>query len=90
MGMDFSTALLAVKEGRKIARAGWNGASQFVIMAGGYHLDEVRPGSKYAKAGITGPVTIQPHLDLRNAQGNMQPGWVPSQGDLFATDWVIV
>ncbi|NCB03632.1 MAG: DUF2829 domain-containing protein, partial [Spirochaetia bacterium] len=22
--------------------------------------------------------------------GNMQPGWVPSQGDLFATDWVIV
>ena len=90
MGMDFSTALLAVMEGRRIARSGWNGAGQFVIMAGGYHLDEVRPGSKYAEAGITGPVTIQPHLDLRNTQGNIQPGWVPSQGDLFATDWIIV
>lgn len=90
MGMDFSTALLAVKEGRKIARSGWNGANQFVIKAGGYTVSEARPGSDYERAGIVGEFTIAPHLDLKNAQGVMQPGWVPSQGDLFATDWVIV
>lgn len=90
MGMDFSTALLAVKEGRKIARTEWNGTNQFVIKAGGYTVSEARPGPDYERAGIVGEFTIAPHLDLKNAQGVMQPGWAPSQGDLFATDWVIV
>lgn len=88
--MNFGQALEAVKQGHKIARAGWNGANQFVIKAGGYTVSEARPGSDYAKAGITGEFNIQPHLDLKNAQGHMQPGWVPSQGDLFADDWIIV
>lgn len=85
--MNFSEALTAVKAGHKIKRSGWNGAGQFVIKAGGYVVNEARPGSDYAKAGIVGAFTIQPHLDLKNAQGHMQPGWVPSQGDLFAEDW---
>ncbi|PHM52406.1 Thoeris anti-defense Tad2 family protein [Xenorhabdus hominickii] len=33
---------------------------------------------------------IVPHLDLKNAQGVMQPGWSPSQSDLFAEDWIVV
>ncbi|CNE76810.1 DUF2829 domain-containing protein [Yersinia mollaretii] len=87
--MNFGQALEAVKTGAKIARSGWNGKGQFVIKAGGYTVDEARPGSDYAKAGIEGKFHISPHLDLKNAQGAMQPGWVPSQGDLFADDWVI-
>lgn len=88
--MNFSEALIAVKEGHKIKRSGWNGAGQFVIKAGGYVVSEARPGSDYARAGIVGEFTIQPHLDLKNTQGHMQPGWVPSQGDLFAEDWEIL
>lgn len=88
--MDFSSALIKVKEGKKIARSGWNGANQFIIKAGGYEVEEARPGSDYEKAGITGRFTIAPHLDLKNAQGVMQPGWVPSQGDLFADDWEVI
>ena len=53
-------------------------------------MQEARPGSDYERAGIKGEFTIAPHLDLKNAQGIMQPGWVPSQGDLFAEDWVII
>lgn len=30
---------------------------------------------------------LEPCLALRNAQGKIQPGWVPSQGDMFAQDW---
>ncbi|WP_219930931.1 DUF2829 domain-containing protein [Pectobacterium parmentieri] len=86
--MNFGQALEAVKSGAKIYREGWNGKGQFVIKAGGYTVSEARPGSDYAKAGITGEFTIQPHLDLKNAQGHMQPGWVPSQSDLFAEDWL--
>lgn len=85
--MNFSEALILVKSGSKIHRTGWNGKNQFVIKAGGYLVDDPRPGSDYARAGITGQFTIAPHLDLKNAQGVMQPGWLPSQGDLFAEDW---
>ena len=88
--LTFSEALAAVKAGYLIAREGWNGANQFVLKAGGYTVNEPRPGSDYARSGITGEFTIAPHLDLRNAQGVMQPGWVPSQGDLFANDWVVM
>ncbi|HBR0921551.1 TPA: DUF2829 domain-containing protein [Klebsiella quasipneumoniae subsp. quasipneumoniae] len=86
--MKFGEALEAVKSGAKIYREGWNGKGQFVIKAGGYTVSEPRPGSDYAKAWITGEFTIAPHLNLKNAQGIMQPGWVPSQGDLFADDWL--
>ena len=88
--MNFGQALEAVKNGNKIARSGWNGKNQFVLIAGGYTVQEARPGSDYERAGIKGEFTIAPHLDLKNAQGIMQPGWVPSQGDLFAEDWVII
>lgn len=85
----FGEALEAVKAGKKISRSGWNGANQFVIKAGGYTVSEPRPNSDYHRAGIIGELIIAPHLDLKNAQGIMQPGWVPSQGDLFAEDWII-
>lgn len=88
--MNFGQALEEVKSGSKIARSGWNGANQFVIKAGGYTVDEARPGSDYDCDGIKGQLTIAPHLNLNNAQGIMQPGWVPSQGDLFAEDWIII
>ncbi|EOC0210483.1 DUF2829 domain-containing protein [Cronobacter dublinensis] len=88
--MNFGDALEAVKSGAKIYREGWNGKGQFVIKAGGYTVKESRPGSDYAKHGIGlgEELTIAAHLDLKNAQGVMQPGWVPSQGDLFAEDWL--
>ncbi|MDE9494515.1 DUF2829 domain-containing protein [Xenorhabdus bovienii] len=88
--MNFGEALEAVKSGKRIARTGWNGKGQFVIKAGGYKVSEPRPDSDYSKAGIKGNFEIAPHLDLKNAQDIMQPGWSPSQGDLFAEDWIVV
>lgn len=79
--MNFSDALSLVKNHGKIARAGWNGANQYVCV--------LYPGNAiYTKGGASAP--MQECLGLKNAQGNMQPGWVPSQGDLFAEDWVEV
>lgn len=78
---DFSDALMWLKEGKRVARAGWNGAGQWVVL--------IDPGNAmYTKSGASAP--MQPCLGLKNAQGNMQPGWVPSMGDLLATDWRVV
>ena len=80
---DFSDALMWLKEGRRVARAGWNGKNQFVVL--------VKPGfydvgcSTGAKAGA-----LQPFLALKNAQDMFQPGWIPSMGDLMATDWQVM
>lgn len=79
--MDFSEALLVIKNGGKVARSGWNGKGQFVcVIPGG--------NAMYTKGGESAP--MQDCIGLKNAQGNMQPGWVPSMGDLFAVDWVEV
>lgn len=34
--MDFSLALVALKNGARMARAGWNGADMFVVLQAGY------------------------------------------------------
>lgn len=75
--MDFSLALVKVKEGKKITRSGWNGANQFIFKVGD-------------KIDTVGQYCFAPYLVLKNAQGIIQPGWIPSQGDLFADDWEIL
>ena len=78
---DFSDALMWLKEGKRVQRAGWNGAGQWVVL--------IDPGNAmYTKGGASAP--MQPCLGLKNSQGNMQPGWVPSIGDLLADDWQVV
>lgn len=89
--IDFSQALQAVKDGAQIARAGWNGAGQYVFLvkppqsaAPNEPKYEVNLDDRYESIdGLT------PFLMLRNAQGNFCP-WVPSTGDLLAEDWIEV
>ena len=76
--MNFSDVLNAVKQGDKIYRSGWNGKNQFVIL-----LSE-------QISNLPGVYNTAKCLALKNAQDIMQPGWVPSQGDLFADDWQII
>jgi hypothetical protein len=88
--MDFGFAIGALKDGEKVAREGWNGKGMWLILVPGSL--NIRPvaGTPYSKAGLTQEVNIEPHVDMFNAQGNMQPGWLPSQADLLAEDWKIV
>lgn len=82
--MNFGEALAAVKQEKLIRRAGWNGKNQHVYME-----DQL---SYTIGAGIYKGQRREyaPVLCLYNAQGIHQPGWSPSQGDLFAKDWELV
>ena len=73
--MNFGDALAGVMLGFKVAREGWNGADQWVMRVDSEGAD------------IEG-YPLAPCLALKNARGVMQLGWAPSQGDMFATDWV--
>jgi Protein of unknown function (DUF2829) len=94
--LDFGYALAALKNGAKVARAGWNGKDMFLIMAGGYSVekDKLRAGTHMTKEFLESEgaesLNIMLHIDMWTAQKTYLTGWVPSQMDMFATDWKIV
>lgn len=96
--MNFSQALDALNESKRVSREGWNGKNQFVYKTVGNTVSKdfipkfasLPQSVKDFLAEKGEDIVFQPSLTLYNAQGNMQPGWVPSQGDLFANDWGII
>ena len=78
---DFSDALKALKEGKRIQRINWNSNNQWVVM--------IDPGNAM-HVSTAGAFDMQKCFGLKNAQGKMQPGWIPSIGDLLAVDWVVI
>lgn len=83
---DFSDALKWLKQGKPVCRAGWNGKGQYVILIPGEHLAK---SAGYGFGELVGEFSFGNVLALKNAQNVMQPGWVPSMGDLMASDWQI-
>lgn len=90
IGMTLGKAIEALKLGYRVARAGWNGKGMWLVLDPGSVVSEAREGSAYHKAGVTGSFTINPHIDMKTATGEMQPGWLASQTDMLADDWQIV
>ena len=86
--MDFGDALDALRDGCKLARAGWNGPGMFVVLQPGYP-DGIGINANTATAtGIPqGTVcNFRPYLMMFTADGEFVP-WVASQTDLLASDW---
>lgn len=76
---DFSFALMGLKNHKRVTREGWNGKDQWVVL--------INPGNAM-HTSVAGSFDMQPCFGLKNAQNKMQPGWLPSIGDLLATDWM--
>jgi hypothetical protein len=77
--MSFSEALRALKHGKKLARAGWNGK--------GLWLELQRPD---AHSKMTLPYIFMSYPDdAANTPGARVP-WLASQTDMLAEDWMLV
>jgi hypothetical protein len=91
--MNFGAAIDSLRAGLKVARQGWNGKGMWLVLVPGTPQVEFTEGSAYMKAGLTHG-EILPHIDMytTNAEGRraMLPGWLASQTDMLAEDWVIV
>lgn len=85
-GLDFSEALLAMKAGKAVARAGWNGKGMFIYMV---PAAEYRAQTLVAKALFGEMVPYGAYTAMKTADGNVVP-WLCSQSDQYATDWEIV
>ena len=72
--MNFGKALEALKEGKKVARAGWNGKDMYVQLhkGGDYEFSE-----------------LNPFFVIKNVVNSFNT-WVPSISDLLAEDWTVL
>ena len=83
--MGFGAAIEAVKKGSKIQRVGWNGKNQYVELA-----------TNISYKNAAGDVVNVNHDAIGNkalafvGTSGVQIGWLASQADMLAEDWMIV
>ena len=94
-GMTFGLAIEALKAGKKVARAGWNGKGMWIAYTPGSEFapELAKSGHAAAHRAEEAPredVRLLPHIDMRAADGSMVVGWLASQTDMLAEDWAVV
>lgn len=80
----FSDAIKYLKRGKKVARKGWNGKKQYIQLA-----------SAISYKTADGIMVNCEHADIGNhaiafvGTSGVQMGWLASQADMLAEDWVL-
>lgn len=83
--MNFGKALEVLKAGKKAAREGWNGKNQYIELA-----------TNISYMNASGQVVNCEHESIGNkaiafiGTSGVQMGWLASQADMLAEDWVEV
>ena len=86
--MNFGDAIAALKEGKRVARVGWNGKAMFLFLVSSSNF-VVNREPLLSIMGEGAIVTYRPHIDMRDAEGKIVP-WLASQTDMLADDWEVV
>ena len=85
---SFSWALVQLKDGRKVARRGWNGKDMFLFLVRGSTFKVNRdPLLGIYPEGTE--ITYRPHIDMKTVNGEIV-AWAASQSDLIEEDWYLV
>jgi len=92
--MDFGEALRALKEGKRVARQGWNGKGMWLAYSPGcksLSADKfwAGPNRDYANQ-MDGHADVLPCITMKTATGEILMGWLASQSDMLSSDWQIV
>ena len=80
--MNFGEAINAMRNGKQVQRAGWNGKNQYIELA-----------TKISYVNAKGEVVNANHDAIGNnavafvGTSGVQLGWLASQADMLANDW---
>lgn len=91
--LTFGLAIEALKQGKRVAREGWNGKGMFLYLVKGTQIDKEflrNEASNQPTEDHTGVVTFLSHIDMFTAQKTVNVGWLASQTDMLAEDWIII
>ena len=83
--MDFGSALELLKRGERVAREGWNGKDMFLYLIKG---NELSKGLKYGYGEYVGEPSFVDTVAMKTAQNTIVVGWLASQSDMLANDWI--
>lgn len=86
-GMTFGWAIEAMKKGYKVARTGWNGKGMFLYLIKG---TELQTGLNYGFGEYQNEPQFVDTICMKTAQNMLVIGWLASQTDMLADDWMIV
>ena len=100
----FGQALESLKRGHLVARKGWNGKGMFIFMRPEDSLptnmivNQVKSLPESFKRWVannhgdseTDRIKFTAYLCMKAADGTIVNGWLASQKDMLANDWVIV
>ena len=78
--MTFGDAIAALKAGKRVARAGWNGKGMWLLLIENYQVG-FHPDLKGLK--------LLPWIGMKTADGGFVP-WLASQTDMLSEDWELV
>jgi len=87
--MTFGDAIMAAKAGEKIARGGWNGKNMWVCYMPPVTIDEGIVNGRTKRFVPSGDLNVGGYFVMWTATGVWQPGWLASQADILAEDWVV-
>lgn len=89
-GICFGTAIELLKQGKKVARSGWNGKGMYLALQLGSVIDREKARGGVAKCCADegeNEIRILPHIDMKAANGEVVVGWLASQTDMLSEDW---
>lgn len=95
-GLTFGEALDALKLGQRVCRSGWNGKGMWLALSGvigGRRVDADKFWSPHNEAFARengGSATVLPCITMKTATGEILMGWLASQTDMLADDWMVV
>ena len=82
--MDFGDAIKLLKQGKKLQRKGWNGKGQYIELATNIsyiNANQEMINTEHEAMGNKAIAFV--------GTSGVQLGWLASQADMLAEDWII-
>lgn len=92
-GLNFGLAMEALKQGRRIARRGWNGKGMYLWLLPAATVKAEWCREEHLKAVAEangGEIEALGSIRMMTADKKVLTGWLASQTDMLSNDWMIV
>lgn len=91
--LDFGDAIAALKDGRRVRRAGWNGKGMYLwlLPAAKVKAEWCRePHLKAVAEANGGEIEALGSIRMMTADKKVLTGWLASQTDMLCEDWEVL
>jgi len=92
--INFGQAIEALKQGKRVARQGWNGKGMWLALSVGTPKLEAdkfwNPHNKQFAIDNGGSAEVLSVITMKTADDKILMGWLASQTDILAEDWCIL